>query len=199
MKKSNIEIIELFKKNLFLNKTIRELALLLKKDYPTVYNSFKELSNKKIIKIKVVGKSKVCELNLNRKSISILSYLDLQEALSKKLPNIERILDLKELLDDVVIVTGSYAKGKENPKSDIDLLLITKEKAFDKQKLLENSTALFLPKFHIIVITYKDFIDMLLDKKPNFGKEAFNNHLIFRNAERYYELIREAVENGFRS
>ena len=199
MKKSNIEIIELFKKNLFLNKTIRELALLLKKDYPTVYNSVKELSNKEIIKIKVVGKSKVCELNLNRKSISILSYLDLQEALSKKLPNIERILDLKELLDDVVIVTGSYAKGKENPKSDIDLLLITKEKAFDKQKLLENSTALFLPKFHIIVITYKDFIDMLLDKKPNFGKEAFNNHLIFRNAERYYELIREAVENGFRS
>ncbi len=95
MKKSNIEIIELFKKNLFLNKTIRELALLLKKDYPTVYNSVKELSNKEIIKIKVVGKSKVCELNLNRKSISILSYLDLQEALSKKLPNIERILDLK--------------------------------------------------------------------------------------------------------
>ena len=59
-------------------------------------------------------------------------------------------------------------------------------------------TSLMLPKFHPLVITQKNFIDMLLDKKQNFGKEIFNNRLLFRNASRYYELIKEAMENGFR-
>ena len=39
---------------------------------------------------------------------------------------------------------------------------------------------------------------MLLDKKPNLGKEVFNNRLIFKNATKYYDLIKEAIEHGFR-
>jgi len=98
----------------------------------------------------------------------------------------------------VLLVTGSYAKSTETKKSDLDLVLITKDKAFEKQKLLENLTSLLLPKVHVVVITQKDFIDMLLDKKLNFGKEIFNNRLLFRNTARYYGLLKEAIENGFR-
>ncbi len=74
-----------------------------------------------------------------------------------------------------------------------------KEKAFEKQKLLENLTSLIIPKVHCLVFTYKDFIDMLLDKEPNFGKEIFNKRLIFKNTSRYYDLINEAITNGFRN
>ncbi|MBS3078511.1 nucleotidyltransferase domain-containing protein [Candidatus Pacearchaeota archaeon] len=118
--------------------------------------------------------------------------------MSKKIPNIEKILDFKEFLDDIVLVTGSYANNKQTSKSDIDLVIITKEDPFKKQKLIDNLTSLFLPKFHPIVISYKDFIEMLLDTKENYGKEIFKNRLLFRNSRRYYELIKEAVKNGFR-
>ena len=39
---------------------------------------------------------------------------------------------------------------------------------------------------------------MLLDTKENYGKEIFKNRLLFRNSRRYYELIKEAIKNGFR-
>jgi len=198
-KKSHIEIINLFKKNIFLSKTIREISLTLNKDYPTIYNAIKELADKNILNTKEVGKSKVCELNLNMNSISVLSFLDEQEAISKNIPNMDKILNFKEFLDDILLITGSYAESKETKKSDIDLVIITKENAFQKQKLAENLTYLFLPRIHVIVITQKDFMDMLRDKKANFGKEIFNKRLIFRNAQRYYELLKEAIENGFRN
>src|SRR3989344_2428737 len=198
IKKSHLIILDIFRKKIFLAKTIREISLLIKKDYPTVYNAIMELSDEKIIKLKKVGNSKLCELNFSPEAISVLSFLDEQEALSKKVPNIDNILNFKEFLEDIIIVGGSYAKGKETSKSDIDLVIVTKEDAFNKQKLLENITSLMLPKFHPLVITQKNFIDMLLDKKQNFGKEIFNNRLLFRNASRYYELIKEAMDNGFR-
>ncbi len=198
IKKSHLVILNFFRKDVFLAKTIRELSLLVKKDYPTVYNAVKELAQKKIIRTKTIGKSTVCEVNLGIETISLLSYLDEQEALARRIPNLEKVLDLREFLDDVLLVTGSYAKGKETSRSDIDLVIITKGGAFNKQKLIENLTPLLLPKIHPVVITQKDFISMLLDKKQNFGKEIFKNKLLFRNSSRYYNLIKEAIENGFR-
>jgi len=42
----------------------------------------------------------MCELNFNYEAISILSFLDEQEALQKKIPNISTILDFKEMITD---------------------------------------------------------------------------------------------------
>jgi len=197
-KKSQIEILNLFRKNIFLSKTIREISLILKKPYPKVHETIKELENQNILKLKKIGNSNICELFLSQESTSFLSFLDQQESLSKKIPNIRRILEFKEFLDDIILITGSYAKNKQTEKSDTDILIITKADVFKKQKLLENLTLIFKPVIHPIVVTYKNFIDMLLSKEENLGKEAFKNHLIFRNNERYYLLIKEAIEHGFR-
>ena len=197
-KKSQIEILNLFRKNIFLSKTIREISLILKKPYSKVHETIKDLENQNILKLKKIGNSNICELSFSQESISFLSFLDQQESLSKKIPNIRRILEFKEFLDDIILITGSYAKNKQTEKSDIDILIITKAGVFKKQKLLENLTLIFKPVIHPIVVTYKNFIDMLLSKEENLGKEAFKNHLIFRNSERYYLLIKEAIEHGFR-
>src|SRR3989344_6990052 len=128
MKKSHIDIINLYRKNIFLSQTIRAISLTLKKPYPPVHRAIHELAKEKILRLKEVGKSKACELQLNPKSISILSFLDNQEAFSKEIPNMNKILGFKEFLDDIVIVTGSYAKGTQTKKSDIDVVLIAKDK-----------------------------------------------------------------------
>jgi len=198
LKKSQVEVLNVFRKDIFTSKSIRELSLLIKKDYPTVHRAVKELSKMKILKIKKVGKASICELSFSPDAISTLAFLDEQEAFPRKIPNMDKVLEFREFLEDIIIVTGSYAKGKETGKSDIDLAIITAGNAFNKQKLIETLASLFIPKIHPIVVTKKDFIDMLKDKKPNFGKEIFKNKLIFRNASLYYLLIKEAIENGFR-
>jgi len=76
IKKSQIQLLNLFKKNIFFSATIREISITIKKDYPTVYNAIKELSHKKIFTVKRIGGSKICELSLSSETISILSFLD---------------------------------------------------------------------------------------------------------------------------
>jgi len=199
IKKSQLEVMNLFRKNIFLKRTIREISILLKKDYPNTYNAIIELEKEEFLKIEKIGKSKLCSVELNQKTISLFSFLDEQESFEANIPNINKILNFKEFDDDIIIITGSYALGKQTKASDIDLILIVKEKSFEKQKLLENLSSLMIPKVHALVFSYKDFVDMLLDKKPNLGKEIFNKRLIFKNTSKYYNLINEAIEHGFRS
>jgi predicted nucleotidyltransferase len=197
--KNKLGILNLFRKNIFLKISILQLAKRLKKkSYPKIYGAVKELEKDKIIKSEKIGNSNIISINLNSESILELSYLDEQESFCRKIPNITKILDFKEFLDDIIIITGSYASGKETSKSDIDLVIITKDDIFKKQKLIDNTTSLLIPKIHPIVISYKDFIEMLLDARENYGKEIFKNKLLFRNSRRYYELIKEAIKNGFR-
>ncbi len=199
--KKQTEIIELFRKNIFLKKTIREIAGMLAgktKAYPKTYEAVKELEKQQMLKITPVGNSRVCELNLSDKTISLLGFLDEQEAYSRNIPNLNKIMAFEELLEDIIIVTGSYAKEKQTKKSDIDLVVITRQDAFKKQKFVENNTSLLIPEFHVIVITYADFLGMLKDKEENLGKEVFRYRLIFKNSHRYYNLIKEAIKNGFR-
>ena len=200
LKKSEYEILNLFRKNIFLSSTIRAISLTLKKPYPNTYNIITELVRKKILKIEKVGQSSVCKLNLVKESISYLSFMDNQEAFSMKIQNIDKILEFKEFFDDIILITGSYAKSIQTKQSDIDLVIIAKDKdeAFKKDKLLSNLTDLMKPEIHQIVITQKDFINMLTEKGASFGKEIFFNRILFRNSERYYELIKEAINNGFR-
>src|SRR3989344_2820460 len=138
--KNQTIILNLFRKNIFFSPTIRGLSIKLKREYPRVYDAVKDLEVKKILSLTEVGKSKVCQLSLNHESISYLSFLDEQEAFGKKIKAMSEILGFKEFIDDVVILTGSYASGKQTSKSDLDLVVITKDDAFNKQKLLANMT-----------------------------------------------------------
>lgn len=196
--RNQIEILNLFRKNLFLKASILQIQKLLKKkSYQRVYDGVKELVKRKALKLEKFGHSSLVSISLTLESIFMLSYLDGEEAFSSRVPNINKILDLKELTDDLLMIIGSYAKHKQTKSSDIDLVVITKDNAFDKQKLIENHTLSFFPPIHPIVFTQKDFIEMLLSAEENLGKEAFRHHLLYQNHKAYYELIKEAVKHGF--
>jgi len=198
MSKNQTEILNLFRKNLFLKVTMRGMMhKLKKKSYQRIYEAIKELQEKNMIRITKAGHSHICEVKFSPETISTLAYLEEKEALSKKTPNIREILEFPEFLEDIILVTGSYAKGTKNKQSDIDLVIITKNNVFKKQKLIETLTVLFTTPVHPIVISHKDYKNMLLEKKENYGKEIFKNKLIYRNATRYFELLKEAIENGF--
>ncbi len=197
-KKNQLLVLESFRNDVFLSKSIRALALQLKKDYPSIHKVTHELVRQHILLFKKVGKANVCELTFSPESLSVLSFLEEQQAFTRALAPINEVLSKKEFSEDIILVTGSYAKKTQTPRSDIDIVVVTKDDAFKKLKLTENLTALSLPKVHPIVITYDDFSTMLLINKATFGKEVFKNHLIYQNASKYYRLIKEAIEHGFR-
>ena len=198
--KNQKEILNLFRKNVFLKASIRELSKRLnKKSYQRVYDAVKELERRRILELERVGKSDIVSLELNHQSVLHLSYLDEIESMGK-IPSYEKLAGLKEISNYLLIVTGSYAKGNFTKKSDLDLVIVIpdNQKAIDVQRRVENLTLAFYPKVHLYVFNNKDFLEMLLDKKENYGKEIYRNHLILRNAHTYYEILREARERGFK-
>jgi len=74
------------------------------------------------------------------------------------------------------------------------MIIPNNEKTIEIQKLVENLTLTFYPKIHLYVFNNKDMTEMLLEKKENYGKEIFRNHIILKNAYIYYEILKEAIE-----
>lgn len=199
--KNQTEILNLFRKNSLLKTNILQIKKNLKKSsYQRVYDAVKELERRKILIVEKIGNASWVSLQLTRQTIIELSFLDEQEALSKDIPNYDKIINLKEISDYLIIVTGSYAKGTQNKKSDLDLVIIVpdKENVVNIKGIAENLTMLYLPEVHLYVFKRKDFIDMLNEKGDNYGKEIYQHHLILKNAHQYYELIKEVVEYGFK-
>ncbi|MFH0875205.1 MAG: nucleotidyltransferase domain-containing protein [archaeon] len=198
--KNELKVLELFRKNNFLKTSIRELMKKIEsKSYQRVHEAVEKLRSKKILTSEKIGNTCLISLSLSRQAFVILAYIDEQEGVN--IPNYSKIIEIKEITDYLVLVTGSYAKGCATKKSDLDLVIITpdKENVVNIQKLAENLTMLFTPKVHLYVLTKKDFIEMLLDKKENYAKEIVKNKIILKNAQIFYELIKEAVNNGYKS
>lgn len=199
--KNKIQILKLFRKNIFLETSIREITKKInKKSYQRVYEAVKELENNKVLGIKKVGHTNLVSLNLSHEAIHLLSFLEEQEARTKNIPNYDKILAIKEISQYLILITGSYAKNTQTKSSDLDIVILVpnNQEAIGIQKLVENLILLFHPEIHLFVFNNKDFVEMLLDKKENYGKEIFRSNIILKNAYIYYELLKEAVENGFR-
>lgn len=144
-----------------------------------------------ILLIDTVGKAKT--IRLNRDNPTLKAYLTIasdEEKKEFKQPIIKKIVsELKT--NDVVLLFGSYAKGKETEKSDIDLLIINK----DGKKSISFSKyeVLFEKKINPIFVTRQEFRKMLQDKEENVGKQAVKNHIVLNNQEEFWRLVLSAI------
>ena len=197
--KNALKILELFRKKLFLKIGIREIMKKINsKSYQRVYEAVEDLAKKKVLISEKLGNTNLISLSFYREAILLLGFLDEKEA--TKMPNYSKILDIKEISDYLILVAGSYAKGNTNKKSDMDLVIVVpdKENVVSVQKLVENQTMLFVPPIHLYIFKKKDFIEMLKSKEENYGKEIVKSRVIFKNAQMFYELVKEAIENGYK-
>src|SRR3989344_9431310 len=150
--KNELKILELFRKDIFLKGSIRKLMNKIEsKSYQRIYEAVNELVKKNVLVSEKIGNANLICLNLSREAILLLSFLDEKEG--NKLLNYSKIIDIKEISDYLILVTGSYASGKSNKKSDMDLVVIVpnKEDVVSIQKLVENKTMLFVPSVHLYV------------------------------------------------
>ncbi len=171
---------------------IRLISKELKIDYKNTYENIRYLENKGILDLVPFGNS--VQIRLKQKIHPLIyeaEYERQQKLLKNK--NLLVMLDYFKNIKSrffILLVFGSYAKGKQSTGSDIDLMFIVpdrKETLFEKE-VFQLTRSLPLP-VHSLVFSEKQFLEMLVSKDLNVGKEAFNNNVILYGIEQYYALI----------
>jgi len=183
-------------------KDIKDISGKKSKGY--IYNALSHLMHAEVISTERVGKSLLYTLNLD--SLKTRSYLGfLKEYISwneKQIPKqiIEKISSKISTNFFIFLVTGSYAKKTQTKKSDLDVIVIC-EDSFDPKKIhaqINYEAETSIPPVHLYVFNKKQFLDMLLDNKENYGKEAVRHNFIFCGGSEYYSILNEAVKRGFK-
>lgn len=108
--------------------TIRELAKFLEISHTGVKKVLDELEKMNIITIRTFGRSYAFKLNANSYGASIVKAIF--ETEEKTLSELKKILREKLDVPEIISVAlfGSIVQGKETPRSDIDLLIVTQER-----------------------------------------------------------------------
>lgn len=184
-----LKIINYLGKNIPQGFTMHELSKLTKLPYASFYRYVHHLAEQKVLFLESIGKAKVVKLNLDHPvqngHLTNASFEEMCEYISKN-PIIKKIVnELKT--KEIVLLFGSYAKGKQTQKSDIDLLIIneTGEKSLDFSKY----EVLYKIDINPIFIKESEFQEMLIDYEENVGKQALKNHIILNNPDKFWRLV----------
>ena len=165
--------------------------------------SLKKFVKKNILKQEMMGKLPVYSLDISSTKARIFAGFILEnDAWSKKqIPykDMEKIMLQMPTQDYVFIIAGSYAKNKQTEKSDIDVVILVDDAMETKRVYAELSHAceMNIPPIHLYVFKNKEFLEMLLNKEANYGKEIVLNNLILCGGQVYIHLIAEAMNHGF--
>ncbi|MDP2908949.1 MAG: nucleotidyltransferase domain-containing protein [Nanoarchaeota archaeon] len=188
---NNLRIINHLGKHIKERFTMHQLSKLLHIPYASFYRAIQQM--KDLLITEAVGKSKAISLNISnpvvKSYLTISSDEEKKEFLAKQ-PIIKKIAN--ELnVKDIVMLFGSYAKGKETEKSDIDIMVISqdgkKSISFSKYELL------FRKKINPVFVKKEEFRKMLNEREENVGKQALKDHVILNNPEGFWGCVLDAV------
>lgn len=179
---NSLKILEDFAENY--NKKVygRNISKKLKMNQKTVSNILNKLEKEHLLKFSVEGKNKYYYLNKSNQNIKeIIKLIEI----NRKIKFIEKYKKFYELFakfesktEGILIIFGSYANFSANEKSDLDVLIIGKNKEI---KDLEDLYGL---KINIVRINKEKF-----NKEDTLVKEIIKNHIILKGIEEFIELI----------
>ena len=201
MLKKSYRIIDIFVKNPTITYLFGEVKdHINSKSESYTYNSLNSFVKDGILTKEKKGGLRIYKIANTLKAISFLSMVAEYKAWNKKNFPINSIYDLVKKANIhyfTLLVTGSYTKGNQTSKSDLDVILIVPNDSKKISSRLRHFCEMNIPQIHLYVFTDEEFKQMLLDEKHNYGKEAVKNNLIFYGAEIYYKIMFEAMKNGF--
>ena len=172
--------------------TMHELSRILKIPYASFYRTVDGMRD--LLIIKKIGKAKTLKLSLVNPVIR--SYLAISSEEEKRLfllkkpiiKAIHRDLNTK----DIVLLFGSYAKGEEREKSDIDLMVINR--SGDKTISFSRHEMIFDRQINPMFFKVQEYKAMLKDNEENVGKQALRGHIILNNPEHFWDVVLNAIQ-----
>ena len=195
------KILEIFAKELWKDFTFRDVKKLSgNKSESYVYNTLNYFVKEHVLMRVNAGNVVLYRISRNSKAMAYLAFASQYRAWEKKripLADIEAVKAKVPTSMFSMLITGSYAREEQTKSSDIDLVIIS---ALEPKKIyaeLSHICEMNIPRIHLYVFTETEFLQMLLDKKPNYGKETAKNSLVLCGGEAYYRLVMEAVSHGF--
>ena len=201
MLKKSYRIIDIFVKNPTITYLFGEVKdHINSKSESYTYNSLNSFVKDGILTKEKKGGLRIYKIANTLKAISFLSMVAEYKAWNKKNFPINSIYDLVKKANIhyfTLLVTGSYTKGNQTPKSDLDVILIVPNDSKKISSRLRHFCEMNIPQIHLYVFTDEEFKQMLLDEKHNYGKEAVKNNLIFYGADTYYKILFGVMKNGF--
>lgn len=207
--KPELEIIDVFRKHPLNEMTFNEIMNLShKKSRSWAFNVLQKLVSYNALIKTEVNNSSLYKANLE--SPLLLSYFISLNFADSHISNnrdfpyglvLELLRKVKEITPFfIMLIFGSYAERKHHKHSDIDIAFIVDNKEVEKrmQPYIENIGRRSIPRIDYSIILKDDFLNMLLRKEENLGKEIYKKRLIIWGNEQYYQLIKEAEGHGFK-
>ncbi len=160
-------------------------------DYKNTHNILKRLEKRGLVKFETFGKSKKCILVERPSPLVFEAETERREEFLRKHRNIGVLHDkLKSLnFPFIALVFGSYARGRQDRHSDIDVLVISEKKRHGK---IDETVRLLPLKIHLTPITFEDFVNMLRSREFTVVSEAVKSNIIITGIEDYYRVIENA-------
>ena len=190
--KLELKIVDLLLRNKEKDFTIHEISKTLKQHYSLVHRFIEKLAKDNILVKKKIGKAYICSLNLENEKTHIiltLSEIERKEEFYSKNKEIRLILEdlvnsLKEVFRaklDSVVLFGSYANGTASKDSDIDILILAKNKSSINKKIKE-LYAKYGREISVIMLTPRELEQQ---KQKEFVKEIIKNHYVLYGSEKF--------------
>ncbi len=181
---NELEIISLYRADYKSSRFyLRQISRLAKIPLKTCQNALMNLEKGKVLKSKIEGKNKYFTLNLD--NIKTKSYL-LQAEIYKTDIFLESYPLIKTFLKSInvntpIIVFGSFARLKADKNSDLDLLIVSKEKQELPYHLLPY-------KVHEVNISESSF-SKAIQQQETLIKEIEESHIILNNHSFYVNAM----------
>jgi len=196
MTKTQEQILMWLVKNPQEKATIRGIARKLGKSYALVYNNLLELERKEIIIKQPVPPAQIISLN---EHAPLELFVDIEFKIKDNFlqKHSWAKLMLKDVLRNIstpffiLMVFGSYAKGSQDEKSDLDLLMVVNEKKEikDAEKAMQNIYTKVKKSIHAVDLG--NFREMLQNPgKLSIGNEAKKHHILLYGIEEYHQIIK---------
>lgn len=153
----------------------------------TASRILKDLIKKNILEYQLIGKNKQYYLKKEKKK-ELIILLETIKSLELQQSKISPLLNELKQEFETIIVFGSYANNKATKDSDLDVVIIKKNKQRDEKTLnkLKETTIL---KINEHFSTYKE-LRKLVKKEQALALEIKNNHVIIGNVSRVIEIFK---------
>ena len=166
--------------------TPREVSIMTKISYTTVFRHIKDLENLGVINVTKLGAYNSCRLNEKSRVVPFFKDL-LKEEFSS---HIHHILSLRRFVHyirrihsvDKIIVFGSVAKGTAKIKSDVDVAVIGNISEKEKNRINNVINKILEDDRVTIVVVYMKSSE--LEKCTQFSKELKEGKILYERYKR---------------
>lgn len=185
---NKLRIINFLGKNREKSFTMHHLSELLSIPYATFYRTINKMNA--LLIVNSIGKAKAVELNVRNlliKNYLVIASQEERDEFIKKQPLLKKIVDELPEGNYSALLFGSYAKGTQTLKSDIDIIIINK--TGEKRPSFSIYETLFKVTINPLYFTPKEVSAMLNQSEENVMKQALKNHIILFNPELFWNRV----------